>query len=812
MASLRILVPDATINYVKNPSVRYDTTGYVAVGSAITRVLTQARFGISSLQIVTNGSALYEGASYRVNWLSGLQGPLTGSVYLRGTGVVRLRLENSNGTWLSKSTRLITTRWTRVNVVGRQFGGDDTRLYVETDKSVQAATFYADGFQVELKPYPTTYCDGDQEDCTWNILEHGSLSTRTVYTRAGGRWVDIIGCDRDEKDLYMTVLGGLGTVPIRNNIQPYALQPGSYFQNVKAENRVITLSFNAINPDLTGRKGKSLQKLHALRGMLFNLIQPDRTAGNQEFEIEYQDGEIPVYCKVRYDGGLEGEWDLRNHFRNSFPVRLLAVNPYLRDDNRNVSSIAFRERATVNYAMQRLNGVWTEMNGGLSDVINEMAIGKKGEVYACGSFIRANNKTTATDPQIYANYIAYWDGTQWQRLSTGANGVINSIAVAPNGDIYVTGNFTVIGGVSCARIAKWNGTTWSPLDTGLANGAGLSVKVAPNGDVYVGGTFTQAGSVAAYYVARFDGSSWHNLGLYLGMNNAVYAIAISSDGTQVYLGGAFTDEYSSPAIDAGLYAALYTVSNNQFSSLGDGFDGLVRRMVLSPTGRLYACGDFTASGSQEMLYISYWNGAAWYGLGAGANDTVRDMDITVGGNIIAVGDFTRIGAVDANYVAMWNGSTWVAMDVYVTAACYAVKMDANENIFLGIGGTLADYASTTIVTNTGTAEAYPELYIIGPCTLVWFENQTAGKRVYADMAILNGEEVTLEFATGKVTSSVRGDLAYSLSPSSDFHSWSLFPKDNKIQAMLINEVGAQMWLSYAPRHWSADATHRELDL
>jgi hypothetical protein len=53
--------------------------------------------------------------------------------------------------------------------------------------------------------------------------------------------------------------------------------------------------------------------------------------------------------------------------------------------------------------------------------------------------------------------------------------------------------------------------------------------------VYAGGSFTTADGVAANYVAKWDGSSWSALGS--GMNNGVYALAVS--GSELYAGGNF---------------------------------------------------------------------------------------------------------------------------------------------------------------------------------------------------------------------------------------------------------------------------------
>lgn len=810
MASLRILVPDGTTNYIKNPSLRFDTTGYTSVGSTLSRSLERARFGLASLKIVTNGSAIGEGFYYRLTWLSGIQSPLTASVYLRGAGKVRLRLVDVTGgnNYASKAISLNDSRWTRLDVSGRRSGGDDIRVYVETaDSTARVVTFYTDGLQLEPKEYPTTYCDGDQMDCYWNILQNGSISTRSPYTRAGGRWVELADCSRPESNLYMTVLGGFGVAPISNNIQSYADAPGSFYQNTKVLNRAITISFHVKSPDLRGNREKSLRDLHALRKALFDIVRPDKTAGGQEFILEYQDGDFQVYVGARYEAGLEGEWDIRNRWKQSFPVRFLAVSPFIWDDNYETVALNFKTRDTINYAIRRFSGEWSGMNGGMNNLIYSMAIGKRGELIAVGAFTRSNN------PQIYTNFVAYWDGSAWQPFGTGVNvgTVINDVAVAPNGDVYVVGSFTTIGGVACNNIAKWNGTTWAALGTGLG-ASGFAVRVAPNGDVYAGGSFLTAGGSTARYFAKWNGAGWIGVGSVLGLNNPVYSIDITPDGTSVFLGGSFTDEFGSPAILALNYVAEYLPDFNQFFEVGDGFDALVRKIFIAPSGQLYAAGDFANSGLQGMAYIAYWDGASWHDLGLGANNTVRNLDVDTFGNVLAVGDFTRIGSVDAQGVALFNGTTWVNLDVYPLASGYAIKWGANGDIFFSPNATLSDFSAITTISVTGTAEVSPLLYVAGPCTLRWIENQTAQKRIYIDLDILNGEEVIFDFGTGKVISMVRGDLSYAIAAGSDLRSWTLFPGTNRIAVLAINDISAVIRLYYAPRHWSVDAMVNEVGL
>jgi hypothetical protein len=811
MANLRILVPEGTDNYIQNPSARYDTTGWTNYLSTLTRTLDRARFGIASFKVVTFGAVLGEGIFYRVSNLSGISDNITVSTYLCGNGTVRIRLiDNPFGKeYAGQPVVLRDDRWTRVEVTGRSTGSNDLRLYIETVK-VKAVTFYVDGVQMERKPYSTTYADGDQEGCHWNIMAHASRSTREPYSRSGGRWVELAGPERIEKNLYMTVVGGMGLPPITNNLQSFADAPGSYYQNTKVMARPIALTFHAMHEARTQKcSPASLAALHELRQMLIDVIKPDKTAGGEEFLLEYTDGDKPLYLKARYDGGLEGDWDVRNEWINSFPLRLLAVSPYYFEADQRVSSLDFQESPGANNVLSRVNGSWGIMNYGVDGIVERFALGKQGEIIAVGQFSLANNNAGAITPNIAVGGITYWDGEKWNRYGNGANDIIYNVAVAPNGYVYVCGAFTAIGGVAANKVAYWNGSAWNAMGSGL-NDDGVGIAVAPNGDVYVVGHFTAAGGVTAGYIARWDGSSWHAVGTAGGLNAASYTLAISPDGESLYVGGSFSDVYGSPGSSM-LRIAKLDIATNAFEAMGDGLNDIVRTLKISPSGRLYAGGDFVTSGAQSIKNVAYWNGSTWVGLGMGmdgfisVSTRVFGIDINSNAELIAVGDFTEAGQVEAGGVAIWNGSVWTNLDTQITQYITAVIYDKKGNIYLG-ADTPLQVGGVTLVTNIGTAETNPVLYVRGQATLKFLENYTTKKRVYFDLDILSGEEVFIDFGRGRVESTIRGDLSYAVLPGSDLRAFTLLPGENKIIALMVNDVGGLMYLSYTPRHWSADAT------
>jgi len=65
--------------------------------------------------------------------------------------------------------------------------------------------------------------------------------------------------------------------------------------------------------------------------------------------------------------------------------------------------------------------------------------------------------------------------------------------------------------------------------------------------LYAGGYFTSAGGIPANHIARWDGTNWSALGS--GVNDTVYGLALS--GNNLYTGGSFTNAGGRTA----LYAA-----------------------------------------------------------------------------------------------------------------------------------------------------------------------------------------------------------------------------------------------------------------
>ena len=163
-----------------------------------------------------------------------------------------------------------------------------------------------------------------------------------------------------------------------------------------------------------------------------------------------------------------------------------------------------------------------------------------GDLYAGGDFTTAGG--------VNANCIAKWNGSSWSPLGSGVgfpsgysdHPSVHALAVSGS-DLYAGGFFTTAGGVNANYIAKWNGSSWAPLGSGMDHSV-FSLAVS-GGDLYAGGVFATSGDVNTTGIAKWNGSSWSPLGSGVGGDLFGYYLvdALAVSGGDLYAGGRFHD-------------------------------------------------------------------------------------------------------------------------------------------------------------------------------------------------------------------------------------------------------------------------------
>jgi hypothetical protein len=189
-----------------------------------------------------------------------------------------------------------------------------------------------------------------------------------------------------------------------------------------------------------------------------------------------------------------------------------------------------------------------------------------------------------------------------------------------------------------------------------------------DGDLIAGGDFTQAGAVVANYIARWDGSDWHALGS--GMDGPVYALTVFNG--NLIAGGAFTTAGGTPSN----YVAEWDGASWSVLDVEEPNDEVHTLAVYA--GSLVAGGKFTQVGASDFHRIAAFDGASWDTLGTGLNDWVVALKV-YSGSLIAGGWFTEAGGVPANYIARWDGASWSALGAGMNWGVYALEYHAGPD-------------------------------------------------------------------------------------------------------------------------------------
>ena len=316
---------------------------------------------------------------------------------------------------------------------------------------------------------------------------------------------------------------------------------------------------------------------------------------------------------------------------------------------------------------------WSALGSGMSGAVAHVLAlasyddGNGAALYAGGAFTIAGG--------MLVSRIARWNGSSWSALGTGMNLDVLAFAVYDDGSgpaLYAGGAFTTAGGVAASRIARWNGSTWSPLGSGL-NGGVQVLTVYDDGSgpaLYAGGSFANAGGVAANRIAKWDGTSWSALAS--GLLDTVTALTVHDDGSgpALYAGGHF----ASPAWQR----RIARWDGASWSPVGRGLDSNVRALAFHDDGggsALYAGGEFTVVGGVAANRIAKWDGASWSALAGGMNGAAHALvahDDGDGPALYAGGVFTTAGGVPANRIAKWDGSNWSALGSGMSSAVRAL--------------------------------------------------------------------------------------------------------------------------------------------
>jgi len=291
-----------------------------------------------------------------------------------------------------------------------------------------------------------------------------------------------------------------------------------------------------------------------------------------------------------------------------------------------------------------------------------------GYLYACGPFTKIDTNSlyglAKMDPS--GNLV-----TSWRPAASisGGFGEVSSMALS-NGNLYVGGSFTSIGGQSVTNLAKIDPATgtvsaWNPAPNNIVR----TLTIAGS-RLFVGGDFTSIGGKGFSWIASVDTSAGTATSWDAEINEDPYTL--SSYGNIVFAGGLFTSTGSVTrnnlaAVDltTGLITPWNPNASGGVSALAVVSDKIIvggNFTSLGGTGRSYLAAVDTSAGA--LISTSSWNGTA--------GGSVMAM-MTLGNRLYLGGNFGNLdgsprgylGAIDKNTGAVLpfhpvldNGGVW----------------------------------------------------------------------------------------------------------------------------------------------------------
>ncbi|MBL8802775.1 MAG: delta-60 repeat domain-containing protein [Planctomycetes bacterium] len=298
------------------------------------------------------------------------------------------------------------------------------------------------------------------------------------------------------------------------------------------------------------------------------------------------------------------------------------------------------------------------LGGGASGLVNAVAVQPDGKVLIVGVFQSYGGVTRGRVARLNAAGGLDYSFAQ----GAGANFHLNSVALQSDGKVLIAGEFSAYDGVARAGIARLNAD--GSLDTSFNPGAGAggpvsTVVVQPDGKVLIGGNFMSYDGITRRRIARIntDGSLDLSFDTGAGVNGNisanVYAIALQHDG-KVVVAGAFLSVNGTPRRSIARLNADGSLDTS--FDPGTGPSGpQVRALAVQPDGRLIIGGNFSAYNGTARVNLARVNSNGSldtsFDAGAGPSSPLMALALQPDGKLVIGGDFTSYGGFTIKSVA-----------------------------------------------------------------------------------------------------------------------------------------------------------------
>jgi len=405
---------------------------------------------------------------------------------------------------------------------------------------------------------------------------------------------------------------------------------------------------------------------------------------------------------------------------------------------------------------------------GTTDEVKSIAIQSDGKIIIGGSFTSYNGITVNRIARLNT------DGSLDTSFNsgTGANSLVEAIAITPDGKIIIAGNFTKYNEIGKARIARLN--TDGSIDVGFNTGLGAddeirTVSLRPDGKIIVGGAFFNyngtfiMGLVCLNPNGSIDTSFNPNSSPYRGFKGTVCATKIQSDG-KIIVGG-YLSLYNGTPVNR--IARL-----NADGTLDSSFKATIKINTLVFTAAIQSDGKIVIGGDLEyQQYLTRLNVDGTLDIGFKSNGAPNIVDATLiqpDGKIIIGGLFKSYDGVYRQDIARLNADGTLDTNFnpgdgvgpnYSSVKSMALQTDWK----IVIGGTFASYDNISrngiarVNTDLPMPTASPQVFcnnatvadlVASGTDLKWYVNAAGGSALAPTTGLTTGNYYVSQTLTG----------------------------------------------------------------
>jgi uncharacterized delta-60 repeat protein len=245
----------------------------------------------------------------------------------------------------------------------------------------------------------------------------------------------------------------------------------------------------------------------------------------------------------------------------------------------------------------------TSFDPGADNIVLAIATQPDGKVLVGGAFSTIGGGGFGTIARYRITRLNA-DGSIDPTFSGGASGPVMTIALQPDGKILVGGFFQDLGGGGTGLARRRNigrlnadGSIDPTFDPG-ANEMVRSLVVQPDGKIVIGGVFSALGDGATTpraHIGRLNADGSVDTGFDPGADDEVYTIALQRDG-RIFVGGRFTHLGNGATAVRNRIGRLHA-DGSLDAAFNPGADNVVNAVAVRADGRTLLGGYFTALGT-----------------------------------------------------------------------------------------------------------------------------------------------------------------------------------------------------------------------